>query len=397
MTYHSSVVPQHRKTIQSYNACVTYHTNESAAFFPLLSITIFVLALVQFALTMAPILKTNTLLDFQAYYFAANTPLNSPALYTSQIGIEDREVEFIYPPGAQLLLKPLSLFTAQTAQLIFTALSIGAFLASVFLTVKATAIKLANWQTLLIASFLLQTFPTKLTLGLGQINNFVLFFSVLGIYLAVKNKSLWGGVSLAMAITLKITPILVVPALLVHKKWSVTFWCLATTLILSLWQPRLFEYYLTHLLPSMLTTPITQPEISNQSLSALFFRLTTDPALSSWLTTIATIVIMLKTLLSRKLSFVSKALVLLTLASIVGGNAWQHRLVLAYPLIIESLAMSPFLFGAMWLILTLHFQTNNPILASYQTIGIMALLVSKVFLMGKIRLMSQSLFKKESN
>ncbi len=123
--------------------------------------------------------------DFLVYFEAAKSILAGANPYHWE---KFAGFPFNYPPTSLLFLWPLGLMPFNVAAVVWNIASLAALLLSILLVYKLAQkreiLGLARMTAGVIFFFFIFTipfFPTKFNFGMGQINNFVLLFSVLGI------------------------------------------------------------------------------------------------------------------------------------------------------------------------------------------------------------------------
>ena len=186
-----------------------------------------------------------------------------------------------YSPAATLFFYPFSLLPINSAEFLFTGLSLLSLLISLILLIKLTHFKLPPYLLFAISYLLLRFFPTRLTLALGQINLIVLLLIILAFYWFTSKRQVASGVSLALAFIFKFNPAILLLFFLLKKQWRVIFSFFGTIVTLHLLAILAFgwpltAYYYTKVLPSLLSQTgfaTMQRTYMNQSLTALLGRL----------------------------------------------------------------------------------------------------------------------------
>ncbi len=242
-----------------------------------------------------------------------------------------------YPPAATLLFYPFSLLPINTAEFLFTALSLLSALVIVFLLFRLTNQKLTFHFSLFTFYLLLRFSPTRLTLTLGQVNLIVLLLILLAFHW---RKSWLGGISLGLAFILKFTPVFLLLFFVLKKHWGVILGFLYTVILLHFlailafgW--NLTGYYYLEVLPKLLTQTglyTAQLTYMNQSLTALLGRLGIFD-LYHTLIKLAAILPLLWLLSRRRLDFTTYALFLMFMTIFLPTFAWQHHYVFLIPAI----------------------------------------------------------------
>lgn len=80
---------------------------------------------------------------------------------------------------------------------------------------------------------ILNFFPAKFTLGMGQINNLILLLATVTIYSFYKNEKI-SGLALSLALSIKIFPVFFLPYFIYLKKWKALFYGLVLVFFVSL-------------------------------------------------------------------------------------------------------------------------------------------------------------------
>jgi alpha-1,2-mannosyltransferase len=257
--------------------------------------------------------------DFNAYYYGSmgNNILN-------------------YPPFVTILFSPFSFLPLVVASKIWVVLSMFFLLFSLYFCFKLFKIRLLSSTAMIFSSLAFIYFPTRFTLGMGQINILVLLFVVLTFYFYIKNKDLYAGICLGVSIILKLFPVLLILYFLCLRKFKMLLFAMLTFISLGgvsyfFINPEINNYYWQHL-PSILNSvPV---DYYNQALSGFlarsvdpitfrnFFRIT----ISIFMIIFSFWVILRKSkrdFSRRTLEFGS----LITLNTVVNGYSWQHHFV----------------------------------------------------------------------
>jgi hypothetical protein len=145
---------------------------------------------------------------------------------------------YVYPnpPIMALLLKPLAYIEpAYVGALIWYYLKVGMTLASLFWLfrlVQGHGLAFPPWAKALVV--LLSLRPIMGDLSHGNVNLFILFLVMGGLYAFHKGRPAGGGLLLALAIACKVTPALFVPYLVWKRAWRALAGC-AVGLVLFFW------------------------------------------------------------------------------------------------------------------------------------------------------------------
>jgi hypothetical protein len=155
--------------------------------------------------------------DFSVYHTAARAVLAGADLYALE-GPTGRP--FVYPPGFAVLLLPLGALPFSAAAVLWSALSLAAVLASVWLCLDLLG--LSRGPRAWIAGALVLACSGRMLdseLGNGQANHWVLLGAALCAWLLARGQAALGGAALALAIVAKATPLLLALYLAARRQW----------------------------------------------------------------------------------------------------------------------------------------------------------------------------------
>lgn len=217
--------------------------------------------------------------DFSAYYVAGHLAAERPPgrLYyqavfpdgrfddaaaasgwheeTLRYGTSDAP-PFIYPPLFAVLMRPFVYFSYGVAYRIWSALTVLLTLASVWIIFRLGGRRITRQVALILAVGIPSCNPFFHELAVGQVGSLLLFLSALGVWLLSRGRDWPSAFCFALATMIKITPVLVVPLLLMHRKWKwlVAYGCWMACLIgFSIWRLgwATHEQFLQSVIPSM--------------------------------------------------------------------------------------------------------------------------------------------------
>lgn len=288
---------------------------------------------------------SSSLVDFEVYYRAGQFFLARSNPYSFSFP----PMPLNYPPSSLPFFAVWSLPSYPIAQLLFTATSFFLFLFSCYLLLQL--VKINKALILLVLALLVQAFPTKFTLVLGQVNLILLSLVIFAFLLNWHGRKTSAGFFWGLASGIKLSPLILGIYFFYRKDWLALATGFFTFIFLNLASiyriPASIDYF-TDRLPQLLT--LSQPPDSyyNQSLKIFLQRLYLP---YPGLLTIFIIGIMLflgirNYRLKRKLSgnkdarllndlfFYSRLLILSVIAQSV---AWQHHFVLLFPALIAAL------------------------------------------------------------
>lgn len=323
-------------------------------------------------------IRVNGFFDLPAFtgasraLFAGNSPYAHG--YTNQID----SVVFLYPPAAAAWLAPFILIPEKYLTQLFTVLSVVAFVISLWLSFRLRDEQFRVWEKLLMIALLLQTFPLKLTLMLGQINTFVLLLMAASLYLLGRNKIMMSAFLLSGAVVIKLIPIAFIGLAIIRRQYRWVLLSLGFVAVSSLLFFNESVIFVTEVLPGLLGGSPAADDMFNQSLAALFHR--SSLGRFALPLTLLTVALLLYFLLrkTRLLPVWQQMVALLPVLVLIAANGWQHHLVLMYPFLLLFVGRWRW-FVPFWALLALRpsyvvaiFPTPS-LLWSYHTLGILVL------------------------
>jgi alpha-1,2-mannosyltransferase len=218
---------------------------------------------------------------------------------------------------------------------VWAVLSLLALLASVFLIFRLYKKQLFSSLGLLVLGLVCLSFPVKFTLGMGQINNFILLIFVAAIYFFNK-KNYLSSFLLSLSFAVKLFPAFILIQFIVMKKWKFLFTFVIFLVLLSVFAfipigTKVNLYFYQHFLITLLTGWKT--DYYNQALTGFigrsfvhnFFSVTLVNLLSIFFILVSCLVVF-KSRKNKQLVNMSFGL-LITLNLIVNNFSWQHHFV----------------------------------------------------------------------
>jgi len=271
--------------------------------------------------------------DFKVHYYGAQHLLKGENPYISDSNYFTTQV---YPPFDMVFFIPFSLMPIVLSEKLWTAISILSILTTVFLLSKILNISFFSNQNLILLTLTMISFPTKFTLGMGQVNSVILLFITYFIYLYLNKKYLISAATLSIPILIKFFPLLIIPYLLVRKKIKLLIYIFIFILlftIISLYFypiPVMINYFQTTL-PDLINS--WKGEYYNQSLMGFLFRSVDDQSIRSIIKIVISIslIIFTFTVLFFRREKKDKILLeigsVLTLSLLINNFSWQHHFI----------------------------------------------------------------------
>jgi hypothetical protein len=214
-------------------------------------------------MTGQPFLKRGV--DFSAYYIAGKLVSERPSQSLYQLpyladGRMDLNAEdpvssvwygdavryhvpysapFIYPPFFAVLMKPFAHLSFASAYLVWNMVTTLLAAGAVLLSLSLGGVKINGRLALILGVGLFSYFPLLIGLICGQIGGLILFLIAAGVWLLSKERIWTSALCFAAATVIKLTPVLMVPVLIFHRRWK---WLMAygawmiALLIFSVWQ-----------------------------------------------------------------------------------------------------------------------------------------------------------------
>jgi len=202
-----------------------------------------------------------------------------------------RHIDYLYPPIFLILIKPLAQVSMPWRALIFEGLKDISLIWSIFLAYRMARTCFRDFRLWMLALALLMTGRfIESDLSHGNVNLFVLLFVLAGCRLWQKDHGFWGGILLALAVSIKLTPALLLVYAGYKRQWALVVGS-AVGLILFLlllpvmylgWTVNLESLYawVQHVIVPFSTALNIDATRINQSLAAVLLRhLTTTPAM----------------------------------------------------------------------------------------------------------------------
>jgi hypothetical protein len=285
------------------------------------------------------ILRGGELQDFHVYYLASQNLSHSIDPY------QEKYYNYVYPPSSFLFIFPLAFIEYHTAMYVWT---FGSLLSLFITCILLSKILKKDWLfSFFLFSLSLLLFPTRFTLGMGQINAYLLLFTTASFYSFEKNRPGWSGFFLGLGMGIKIIPIFFLPFFIRKKSWSTVGVALLTFTALHFFALPNFSFSIVTHYYTTLSSAISgvhNVEYYNQSLDALLGRLSVSNPLFSTLHYLALISFFGISFFSTNKQRITSKIEILEFSLficawlIIGGVAWQHYFIF---LIIPFSALIP--------------------------------------------------------
>jgi hypothetical protein len=161
---------------------------------------------------------TRNLIDFPVYYAAGQSLLSGRTdLYSADFA-RGTVMDYRYPPFFLVSFSPLWLLSYSVSAYIWYLLSIGQIAASL-LVLRRLIPGAASKRRVWLVSLLISAQYLVMILHYGNAHLLATTLAFAGLYLAIERRHVAAGLLLAIAITIKLTPLFVLPYFAVKRQW----------------------------------------------------------------------------------------------------------------------------------------------------------------------------------
>lgn len=269
--------------------------------------------------------------DFQVYYSATKNFLNNTSIYKQNVF-----TLFTYPPISTFIFILFIIFPYFLAQNIFLSFSFFALLSiSIFIPII-----LNNKFSFIFSAFILAfsylSFPTKFTLGMGQVNLIAYALLIVSLLFYSRQKNLWAALFFVLSCIAK--PILgfLILFFILKKQWKIiayTFFIFSFLFLISIVIDKHalqdYLYYIQKVIPEA-SNYNGRGVYYNQGFMGFVFRtlpINSLQTIISFLGIAAVFVLGLITIIKTKKNDLYQLSVLLTMLPILDTLSWQHHFV----------------------------------------------------------------------
>lgn len=169
--------------------------------------------------------------DFMVYYYGGRSLLNGRVdLYAPDFALS-QWMDYRYPPLFLLIISPLSLLPYRIALVLWYALEIGALIGCVMVLRRMTrgaSRKLAMW---VIAFLIVEQY--FVAVKLGNVHPLIVCSMFAGLWLATRSKYLMAALLIALSVTVKPFPLMLMPYFLIRKQWRFALVTLVFIVVLN--------------------------------------------------------------------------------------------------------------------------------------------------------------------
>jgi hypothetical protein len=294
----------------------------------LLSIIFFTLSF----LVLLRVFLIKDLFDYSVTYYSVKLIFSGINPYLTGHNFFSAQV---YPPIEMIIFSPFSLLPFFLAEKLWLATSLAALFLSEYLIFKMFKKNIFSSLGFLVLGLTCFSFPVKFTLGMGQVNIIILFFTVLSIYLIQKKGEGYLAV-LSIPLSIKFFPIFFPLYFLIKKRWKALislFLAFIFILILTflLIDNKIIFYYFREVLPGLIGGDKTY--YYSQSLNAFLSRVIENIELRNVIKYLLSILfagisffVIFKTRKFKELENFHLG-ILINLNLIINNFSWQHHFV----------------------------------------------------------------------
>jgi hypothetical protein len=255
---------------------------------------------------------------------------------------------YIYPPFCAVLMQPVAHLSFVSALFVWNMATTFLVIGAVLISLSLGGVRIHDKLALMLGVGLFSYYPLIYSLILGQIGGFILFLLAAGVWLLSRNRIWASALCFALATLIKLTPVLAVPILIIHRRWK---WLIAyvawiiSLLIFSVWQAgwTAHQQFFREVLPSI---SFGAPAYTNSSIIAyvqeLFLRYVPGPlspphtlplyagAVSRWVASLVYSLMLVRAYLRRRDGDLVRDLVIMALLGIVVSPvSWIHHYTIA--------------------------------------------------------------------
>jgi hypothetical protein len=207
---------------------------------------LFIISLVRIVFFIEQVSRQSMQMDFTAYYTAGkvmNLGLSPYNNYIAQDWLlwdgvaQFKHSRFLYPPIAGSFFQPIAKLDYSTAKHLWNYLNFFFVTGAVFLWLKFSGFDKNIFAVLIAGIFMFNFFPFYTLLERGQIDGLTFLLLTAGIFLIRKQKNIAAGIFFAVASVFKFYCLLIIPFLLLKKKFStaISFIVCSTTILSAMY------------------------------------------------------------------------------------------------------------------------------------------------------------------
>ncbi len=340
----------------------------------IIRIVLFILVFTSF-LYLTKALFLDIYQDFNYYYFASQAAFQGINPYLSG----GSYTGYIYPPICLFFLFPFQLLPLVIASKVWIGLSFIGVIFSLIIILRIYKYSLFSSFSLVLFTLAFLFFPLKFTLGMGQINVFILLCLAFALYFFSRGKEALVGIFFGLSLTIKYFPIFIILYLIFRKKWKILQYLFLTVVFLFIMgylfiDTSINNYFFLNTFPSLFQS--SGGYYYNQALSGFVSRTFAGSSMEFIIRILLSVLILFTTFfVMYKRKKINKEIILFEIGIIITTNlllssfTWQHHFTwLLIPLIFTAFQIHKksefFLLFIIFLLLTynIKYPAGVPIL-----------------------------------
>jgi hypothetical protein len=177
---------------------------------------------------------------------------------------------YVYPPILADMLIPITIVPLGTAFTIWTVINYGLLPIIAAVITRLLRLRWLSWGSLVVFLAAVSFRPIVIGIFLGQVVIVLLLLWACGILFYMKGFHNASGAAFALAIAIKLTPLIVIAPLLIWKEWKILRGILVSLVFLALLiciinTPASLIDYFAHVMPAMSHGPLFVDDLSLSS------------------------------------------------------------------------------------------------------------------------------------
>lgn len=128
-------------------------------------------------------------------------------------------MQYIYPPLFAVLMKPVTMLPFQAARVVWRVLTLLFLCGGVAMTFRAVNVRPPGVEWLYLVVAIVTYIPLSDEVLLGQVGCFLMLLAAAAVWWMKSGRTVLSAGALALATAVKLTPVIAVPVMVVHRKW----------------------------------------------------------------------------------------------------------------------------------------------------------------------------------
>lgn len=275
---------------------------------------------------------TTTAPDFTVYYYSTQRLVEGLPIY----GSTGLFTGLGYPPQSLLFYLPFIVLPYSISQGLWITLSFLLLPVIVWLTLKLLDKKTSLLLIFLISSLFFFSFPTKFTLGMGQVNLLALVFVLLSFYI---KHPIYSGICFGLSVLVKPQLVFLGILFLMFKRWKMLQWAVLVNCVMVVMTIVFFggdevmRYIMVE--TKSLSAYVERGIYYNQGISGFLSRILPDQLASVGVHLIRFFILGVTffSLQKKKISFIDAGFLSLVSIVLLLPVSWQHHFVFLFPVV----------------------------------------------------------------